>query len=240
MRWNTWLIWIALGAAVASAPGPLAGATFGSVVTTVGGHPADIALDESRGQLYIANFTALEIDVMSTKDQAIHSSIPLPSHPSALALSADSRYLVVTEYQNGISGSTGLDGVTVINLASNTKQNFSTGDPALGVAFLSTGQALIATAAAFYLLDPASGYLQYVTSVANLSQTLPVPQGSFPSQIVQTQMTASADKRWIWGVAVPVGGDAGARLIFRFNAGGNFTGQVWETSPPLLPRVSVA
>ena len=38
---------------------PLAAATlrntFGNVVTTVGGHPADIALDEPRGQLYIAN-----------------------------------------------------------------------------------------------------------------------------------------------------------------------------------------
>src|SRR5271157_3787647 len=157
MRWNTWLIWIALGAAVASAPGPLAGATFGSVVTTVGGHPADIALDESRGQLYIANFTALEIDVMSTKDQAIHSSIPLPSHPSALALSADSRYLVVTEYQNGTSTPQGFDGVTVINLTSNARQDFSTGDPALGVAFVRVGQnsglALIATTAGFYLLD---------------------------------------------------------------------------------------
>ena len=239
MRRNTLLISMALGmAALASAPGPLAGATFGNVVTTVGGHPSDIALDESRGKLYIANFTALEIDVMSTKDNAIHSSIPLPSHPSALALSPDSAYLVVTEYQNGTSVPQGFDGVTVINLASNAKQNFTTGDPALGVAFVNTGQALIATSTGFYLLDPVSGYLQAVTSVAALaSQTLPVPQATFPPQIIQTQMTASADGRWIWGVAV---GGTDAQLVFRYNVGGSFIGQVWVTSPPLLPRVSVA
>jgi uncharacterized protein (TIGR03437 family) len=238
MRRNTLLISIALGmAALASAPAPLAGATFGNVVTTVGGHPSDIALDGSRGQLYIANFTALEIDVMSTKDNAIHSSIPLPSHPSALALSPDSAYLVVTEYQNGTSVPQGFDGVTLINLASNAKQNFTTGDPALGVAFVNTGQALIATSAGFYLLDPVSGYLQFVTSVANLALTLPVPQATFPPQIVQTQMTASADGRWIWGVA---DGGTGSQLIFRYGVGGSFVGQVWVTSPPLLPRVSVA
>ncbi len=237
MRWNTLLISIALGAALASAPGPLAGATFGNVVTAVGGHPADIALDESRGQLYIANFTALEIDVMSTKDKAIHSSIPLPSHPSALALSPDSTHLVVTEYQNGTSVPAGFDGVTVVNLASNTRQNFSTGDPALGVAFVNTGQALVATSTGFYLLDPVSGYLQFVTSVANLCKTLPVPQATFPPQIVQTQMTASADGRWIWGVA---DGGTGSQLIFRYGVGGSFVGQVWVTTPPLLPRVSVA
>jgi uncharacterized protein (TIGR03437 family) len=242
MRWNGCLISISLAAALASAPGPLAGATFGNVVTTVGGHPADIALDESRGKLYIANFTALEIDVMSTKDNAIHSSIPLPSHPSALALSPDSAYLVVTEYQNGTSVPPGFDGVTVINLASNAKQNFTTGDPALGVAFVNTGQALIATSTGFYLLDPVSGYLQAVTSVAAAAgQPLPVPQATFPPQIIQTQMTASADGRWIWGVAI--GGteaQTGAQLVFRYNVGGSFVGQVWVTSPPLLPRVSVA
>jgi uncharacterized protein (TIGR03437 family) len=213
------------------------------VVTTVGGHPADIALDESRGQLYIANFTALEIDVMYTKDKAIHYSIPLPSHPSALALSPDSTYLVVTEYENGTSGPQGADGVTIIKFTSPTAnspytiQNFSTGDPALGVAFVNTGQALIVTATSFYLLDPLSGYMQFVTSVTNLSQTLPIAQASFPSQIVQTQMTTSADGRWIWGLA---DGGTGTQLVFRYNVSGSFTGQVWLTSPPLLPRVSVA
>ena len=226
---------------------PLAGATFGNVVTTVGGHPADIALDESRGQLYIANFTALEIDVMSTKDNAIHSSIPLPSHPSGVALSADSTYLVVTEYQNGTSSPQGFNGVTIINLSGNTKQNFSTGDPALGVAFVRTGQArgmnsgqaLVATTTGFYLLDPASGYMQLLATFGTLAaQAVPISQGTFPGAIVQTQLTASADGLWIWGVA---DAGTGTELLFRYNATTTrFSAQIWSTSPPLLSRVTVA
>lgn len=237
---------IAVAVWIASAT-PAGAATFGNVVTTVGGHPADIALDESRGQLYIANFTALEIDVMSTRDNTIHTSIPLPSHPSAVALSPDSNYLVVTEYQNGTSTPQGFNGVTIINLASNfATQNFSTGDPALGVAFVRTGQAigavsgqaLVVTASGFYLLDPISGYMKFIISVSNAAQSLAQTQATFPSQIIQTQMTASANGLWIWGVA---DGGTGTQLIFRFSAAtGQVGGQVWTTSPPLLPRVSVA
>ena len=234
-------------ASILTATMPLAGATFGNVVTTVGGHPADIALDESRGQLYIANFTAMEIDVMSTKDNAIHSSIPLPSHPSGVALSADSTYLAVTEFQNGTTTPQGFNGVTILNLTNNTKQNFSTGDPALGVAFVRTGQArgmnsgqaLVTTTTGFYLLDPASGYMQLLVTFGTLAaQATPISQGTFPGAVIQTQLTSSADGLWIWGVA---DAGTGTQLLFRFNAvTTRFTAQVWITSPPLLPRVTVA
>jgi len=157
MRNNGFIISMAL---VIAGAAPSFAATFGSVVTTVGGHPADIALDEGRGQLYIANFTALEIDVMSIKDNTIRRTIPLQSHPSGVAMSSDGTYLVVTEFANG--SSKGFDGVTLINLNTNASQNFSTGDAALGVAFVRTGQdvgqnsgqALIATTSGFTLLDP--------------------------------------------------------------------------------------
>jgi uncharacterized protein (TIGR03437 family) len=241
---------IVLSAALVSvlaAAMPLAGATFGNVVTTVGGHPADIALDESRGQLYIANFTALEVDIMSTKDNSIHSSIPLSSHPSGVALSPDSTYLVVTEYQNGTTTPQGFNGVTIINLNSNATQNFSTGDPALGVAFVRTGQArgmtsgqaLIATTTGFYLLDPLSGSMQLLATFGTLTaQAVPISQGTFPAQIVQTQLTASADGMWVWGVA---DAGTGTQLLFRYSAASaSFLAQVWITSPPLLARVTVA
>ncbi len=240
---------ISLAAACLLAALPVAAATFGNVVTTVGGHPADIALDESRGKLYIANFTALEIDVMSTADNRIHSSIPLPSHPSALAISPDSNYLVVTEYQNGTSTPQGFDGVTVINLTSNAQQNFTTGNPALGVAFVNAGtnggQALIATSTGFYLLDPVTGYMQWLTSYQNLAVALPVPQATFPPQIIQAELTASADGKWIWGITSAA---TQQQLIFRYSGSSdgfnpqanNFTAEVWITTPPLLPRVSVA
>lgn len=235
MSTNRSLLSTALAVALALAT-PLAGGTFGNVVSTVGGHPADIALDESRGQLYIANFTALEIDVMSTQDKKIHSTIPLAAHPSGVALSPDSAYLVVTQYVNNTPPAQGT--VSIINLTSNAKQDFSTGDPALGVAFGLNGQALVATATGFYLLDPVSGYLRFLANYANLSMALPAPQATFPGQIVQTQMSTSANGRWIWGIA---DGGTGTQLIFRYDTqSSNFNAQVWITSPPLLPRVSVA
>jgi len=49
-------------------------ATFGRVVP-IGGHASDIALDEGRGLLYIANYTEGRIDVMSTLDYSIDRSI---------------------------------------------------------------------------------------------------------------------------------------------------------------------
>ena len=48
--------------------------TFGSVVA-IGGHASDMALDEARGVLYIANFTANRIDILKVGESAIQSSI---------------------------------------------------------------------------------------------------------------------------------------------------------------------
>ncbi len=44
------------------------GGTFGKVVS-IGGHASDLALDEARGVLYVANFTANRIEVMSLAKQ---------------------------------------------------------------------------------------------------------------------------------------------------------------------------
>ena len=69
--------------------------TFGKVIP-IGGHASDLALDEARGVLYIANFTANRIEVMSLSDHSIQRSLNVASQPGALALSADGKYLVVT------------------------------------------------------------------------------------------------------------------------------------------------
>src|SRR5580693_5600130 len=75
-------------------------ATFGSVVV-IGGHASDLALDESRGLLYIANFGGRRVDVMSTSNNTLGSAIAgLPGEPGSLALSPDHRYLLVTNYDN--------------------------------------------------------------------------------------------------------------------------------------------
>jgi uncharacterized protein (TIGR03437 family) len=245
MRWNGFLISIALAAAASSAA-PLLAANFGTVVP-IGGHAADIALDESRGLLYIANFTAGRIDVMSTSDNTIHTSMNVGATPGGIAISPDARYLVVTNYGNGTTVSPQIANlVTLINLTNNTRQTFSTGDSPLAVAFVSgtnggngsSGLALIATTTGFYLFDPLTGALQYLNSFANLATQLPTQQGTFPSQILQTAMTTAADGVHIWGIA---DAGTGTQLIYLFDATtGRMTAQVWQTTPPLLPRVSVA
>src|SRR5713101_2962394 len=66
------------------------GATFGTVVPIdipVGGHVSDIVLDEPRGVVYVANFTARRIDVMSVADKKIVSTINVPAQPGAMAIS---------------------------------------------------------------------------------------------------------------------------------------------------------
>src|SRR5712692_2737734 len=75
------------------------GATFGKVVS-IGGHASDLALDEARGVLYIANFTANRIEVMSLASNSIQTSINVAAQPSSLSLSPDGRYLVIAHFGN--------------------------------------------------------------------------------------------------------------------------------------------
>src|SRR5882762_1142740 len=74
------------------------GATFGTVVPLdipAGGHVSDIVLDEPRGVLYAANFTARRIEVISTSDQKVIRKIDVPAQPGGMALSPDGQSLVV-------------------------------------------------------------------------------------------------------------------------------------------------
>ena len=74
---------------------PAWGATFGKVVQ-IGGHASDIALDERRGLLYAANFTANRIEVISTSDFSLRTPMPVPPQPGSIALSPDGRYLAIS------------------------------------------------------------------------------------------------------------------------------------------------
>src|SRR5260370_35332182 len=76
-------------------------ATFGTRVI-IGGHASDLALDESRGRLYIANFAGRRIDVMSTSDNTLRTPIPLAGagDTGSIALSPDSRYLAAANYDS--------------------------------------------------------------------------------------------------------------------------------------------
>ncbi|MGA3242563.1 MAG: hypothetical protein ABSG03_40490, partial [Bryobacteraceae bacterium] len=239
MRYNYFLtsLVFALASGLGS-PAPASAQVFGSV-TAIGGSASDIALDETRGLLYVANLGAGLIDVMSTTDGTIHSSINVAAlHPGALAISKDAQYLLIANYANGATTPQGTNAITLIHLADNSVQTFDTGDPPLGVAFLGNGLALIVTTTSILSFSPVSGQTAVIETFANLANTLPVQQATFPSQILETALATSGDGNTVWGIA---GAGTGSQVIYRYNA---LTSTIYVTvyvsSPALLPRISVS
>ncbi|MEO7143154.1 MAG: hypothetical protein ABI165_06570, partial [Bryobacteraceae bacterium] len=174
--------------------------TFGTVVS-IGGHASDLALDEARGVLYIANYTANRIDVMSLGNNAIQTSINVASQPSTLSMSPDGHYLVVGHYGNFAPPASSTNALTVIDLTSNSQQTFALGNPPLGVAFGIDNRALIATTTEFILFDPVSGTMQTLATVSGLTaKTLPQPAATFPPNIVAASVGVSADGLKMYGL----------------------------------------
>jgi len=188
-----WL-WMAL-----LAPTALAG-TFGRVVP-IGGHASDLALDEGRGVLYVANFTANRIEVMSIADGSIQTSMNVAAQPSSLALSPDARHLVVGHFGNFTAPNSPANSLTVIDLNTRGRQTFVLGSPVLGVGFGIDGRALVVTSTDFQLLDPVSGATQLLQTISGLTATsLPAPAASFPPNIVAASVGVSGDGRTIFGL----------------------------------------
>ncbi|MSV35208.1 MAG: hypothetical protein EXQ47_06355 [Bryobacterales bacterium] len=73
-------------------------ATFGTVVP-IHGTVSDIALDERRGRVYAANFSAYRVEVVDTAGKRLLVPIPVTRPPSAVAVSPDNRFLVIGEYE---------------------------------------------------------------------------------------------------------------------------------------------
>ncbi|HET8546784.1 MAG TPA: hypothetical protein VFL57_02210, partial [Bryobacteraceae bacterium] len=231
MKIGTWLCMmvLAVGAVATSQAG-----TFGKVVA-IGGHASDLALDEGRGVLYIANFTANRVDVMSLSDNSVRTAINVPSQPSALALSPDARFLVVAHYGNFAAGMSPANALTVITLDTGAKQTFALGAPPFGVAFGIDGRALVVTSTEYLLFDPESGSTELIGPITSPApKTLPQPTPTTPVQITGASVAASRDGLWIYGVTDTFwfGYDVAAGQI----VAGNYV-----ASPPLGPRaVSVA
>jgi uncharacterized protein (TIGR03437 family) len=175
--------------------------TFGKAVA-IGGHAADLALDEARGVLYVANFTANRVEVLSLQSGSVQTSINVPQQPSSLALSADGRFLVVAHYGNYISASAQTNALTVVDLAnSNAKQTYMLGYPPLGVAFGIDNLALVVTTQDFLLFDPLRGTTTVLDTVEGVTaKTLPQPPANFPPQIVAASMGVSWDKLKVYGL----------------------------------------
>ncbi len=234
MRWNNCLTLIAFAALLSASP--CVAASFGTVVP-IGGHASDIALDESRGMLYVANFTANRIEVMSIADYSIHTSMNVAPQPGALSISPDSKYLLVAHYGNTTPADPSKNVVTLINLNDNTRQTFATGDTPLGIAFIADGRAFIVTATGILLFDPISGAIQNVATFAALAKTLPTNADTFPSQVISAALSTNADRTIVYGIA-----DGGVGQVFyRFDArtGGLFGIGIVAVPKPLA-RVSVS
>lgn len=242
MRCNGFPILIAL-ALTAGATRPCAAATGFGTVTAIAGEAADIALDETRGVVYVANFTASTIDVMSTATGTIQTSIAVRPWPGSLALSPDAQYLLVTHYGNGQTRPTDFNGLTLIHLTDNSQQTFNTGDPPLAAAFYNTqqsgpGKALFITTTALYTMDPISAVVSPLITIADISKTLPVPVPTWPSQVVQAEMATSGDKFSIWCIA---SAQSPSQLIFKFDSRtGQIIAETYLSRPLLLPRLSVS
>jgi len=150
--------WFVAASVLLLAGSALAG-TFGKVVS-IGGHASDVALDEPRGVLYIANFTANRIEIMSLQSNTVQTSLSVAAQPSAISVSPDGHWLLVAHYGNNAAPSSPTNGLTLVDLRNNyAKQVFVLPDPPLGLAFGADNRALVLTTKNFLLFDPAGPFL---------------------------------------------------------------------------------
>jgi uncharacterized protein (TIGR03437 family) len=210
------------------------GGTFGTVLS-IGGEASDLALDETRGVLYIANFTGNQIDVMSLATNTIQTSINVAAQPSSIALSPDDHYLVATNFGNAASPGSPTNALTVIDLTTQGIQTFALGNPPLGVAFGADGLALVVTTTDFLLFDPSTGATQELATLANVvANTLPVAPANFPPDITAASVAASADGLTVYGM-----GGTTDTVTFRYDVNSHsvFPGAIVTNSGVLGPRV---
>lgn len=210
------------------------GQTFGRVVA-LGGFTSDLALDEPRRSLYVANFTANRIDVVNLDTGQFQKSMNVASQPSSVALSPNGRWLVVTHYANFASPGTPKNAVTVIDMVNNTRQTLALSDPPYGVAFGSDNRALVVTSTTFFLLTPDSGLLQALSTISGVTaKSLPQPAGQAPTQIVGASMASTPDFSRVYGVT--------ETFIFSYEVSNrNLAAFGYTAEPPLGPRaISIA
>ena len=211
------------------------GATFGTAVP-IRGTVSDIALDETRGKLYIANFSAGRIEVMNTSDRTVGNPLFVPYPPSAVAMSPDNRFLVVGEYEQfGTVSATG--GITVFDLVAGQRQDVVMGNPVLAVAFGAGSQALVVTTGEALLLDPFTTRTTTLPPPTALpGKNLPVPFNTFPPNIVQTSTGISGDHQ-----IIIIAAESGKNTtILQYHVGDTQISIAGFTSSPPLGPVAVS
>lgn len=226
--------WILALASVAMIAGSLKGGSFATVVP-IGGEASDIALDPLRGVLYIANFTANRIDVMTLSNNTVQTSINVPNQPSSLSVSPDGHWLLVGNYGNNTSGSS-TNALTLIDLTnSNAKQTFTLSNPPLSVAFGLDDNALIVTSGEFIIFNPSVGTTTLIQTIPQVAtNAIPQAPASFPANFTQATAAVSGDGLTIAGM----GGTSAQILLFRYNvATHGLVAGFGSSAPPAGPRV---
>ena len=209
-------------------------ATFGNSVP-IRGTVSDLALDEGRGKLYVANFSAGRIEVLDTASRSLQNPLIVTLPPSAVSLSPDGHYLVVGEYDN-FDPASAKGGLTIFNLGAGTKQDVVLSNPVLAVAFGAGSQALVVTTKDFLLLDPGSGTTTALPAPTPLDgKPLPVPFSTFPPDIIQASTGVSADGQTI--VILAQIDSANNAAVLTYHPGQGQVGMIGIIStPPLGPR----
>ena len=255
--------WTAVLMAGALLPFVAVAATFGTVVQ-VHGAIADIAIDETRGNLYAANFAASRVEVMKTSSATLSSSITTPAPPSAVAVSPDAHYLVIGLYQTplntvlgGYQPNTG--GVMIVDLTSGSVvQTIAMNNPVLSVAFGSDGKALVIVSLSqqpdptinnVFLLTPSTGNIVSIGNTPMYSRILPqnptaseteLLLGASPPQIIQTATAVSTDKSTITVLGALQQDDSATSTLsttMRYNVATQaITNLSEQSTPPEGPR----
>ncbi len=213
----------------------LAGAGVFGTVVPIGGQSSDIALDATRGVLYIADFTGQQIDVMSLGTNSIQSSIPVAGQPGSIALSPDGRWLLAVNFGNYAPPQTPSNSLTIVDLTTQNVQTFALGASPIGVAFGIDGKALIVTTTTFLLFDPVLETTQQIGTISGVAaQTLPVTPATVPSQITNASMAVSGDGLTIYGM-----GGSASTFTFRYEVNGHtvWPGGIVLSSGTMEPRV---
>ena len=133
------LLLAALGIAAACI-GAAQPATFG-IRVPIGGEATDLAIDQPRGVLYIANFTASRIDRMNLATFQLQAPIPVDPYPVSMSLSPDRRWLLVAHYDNPKTGTPTNNHLTLLDLVLGTRKTLAMPEPPLAVSFGADNQA---------------------------------------------------------------------------------------------------
>ena len=130
-------------------------ATFG-IRVPIGGEATDLAVDQPRGVLYIANFTANRIDRMNLATFQLEPAIQVDPNPVSMSVSPDLRWLLVAHYDNPQTGTPTNNHLTLLDMVLGTRQTLPLNEPPLALSFGADNQAFVVTTTEFLLYDPGS------------------------------------------------------------------------------------